>query len=130
MCSQANVVRLVVDGRLKWVGTAGRRRDYRSIRVNLREVRLLVHGPDSETISSLEFARRLGLRKQTTHALVKHGYVESTSIVRAGHQVTRIPISEVKVFRRRYVSLGELAGARGLHSSTLKAKLDARGVRP
>ena len=130
MCSQADVARLVVDGRLKWVGTTGRKRDYRSVLVDLREVRLLFHGADSKTLSVREFAQRLGLRKQTAHGLVNHGYVKSVSIMRAGHRVARIPLSEVDAFRRRYVSLGQLARIRGKRPATVKAALDAKGVLP
>jgi TniQ len=130
MCSQADLAKLILGGRLKWVGTLGRKRDYRSILVDLREVRSLVHGLDSTTISVPEFAERLGFKKQTAHSLVKHGHVKSVSTMCAGHRVARITLSEVDAFRRRYVSLGELARVRGQRPQTVKAALDARAVRP
>ncbi|MGL9620215.1 TniQ family protein [Bradyrhizobium sp. U531] len=129
-CSQVDIARLIIEGRLKWVGTMAGKSGYRSLLVDLREVRALVHGREARTISVSEFADRLGLRKQTAHALVARGYVKSAAIERAGHRIARIRPSAVKVFRQRYVSLGELARGRGLRSATMKAKLDRWGIKP
>ncbi|MBW7974594.1 TniQ family protein [Bradyrhizobium sp. BR 10289] len=129
-CAQTDIVRLILDRRLKWVGALTGKSGCRSILVDLREVRVLVHGRQARTISVDEFADRLGLRKQTAQALVARGYVKSATIERAGHRIARIQPSQVKAFHKRYVALGELARARGLHSATMKAKLDAKGIKP
>jgi len=129
-CTQADVVKLILGGKLKWVGTLGRKRDYRSILVDLSEVRLLVHGLDPQTISPLEFAKRFDFKKEVAHCLVKHGHVKAVACERAGHQVTRIPLSEAESFRRSYVSLGELSRASGRHHVTVKKALDQKGIRP
>jgi len=129
-CPQAEIAKLILDGRLKWVGTFGGKRDYRSILVDLSEVRHVAHGLDPETISTLEFAERFGVKKEVGLALVRHGHVKVVYCERAGHQVARIPSSEVKAFRRRYVSLAELSRVRRKHHVAVKKMLDRKGVLP
>jgi hypothetical protein len=130
VCSQAQVVRLILDGRLNWVGSLGGKRDYRSILIDLSEVDHVVHGLDPDTMSTQEFADRLGLKTEVGRALAKHGHVKAILCERAGHQVSRIPASEVEAFRRRYVSLGELSRLHRTNHMVVKKMLDERGVLP
>jgi hypothetical protein len=130
MCTQADVAGLILNRRLKWVGSLGPMRDYRSILVDAREVRAMVHGLDSATVSVPEFAERFGIKKQAAQRLVKEGHVECGSVECAGHRATRIPVAEADAFQRRYVSLGELRRVRGLHHTTVKKALEQMGIPP
>ena len=129
-CTQADVAKLILDGELKWVGTLGQKRDYQSILVDLSEVQRAAHALDPETISLLQFAKRFGYKKEVAHGLAKYGHINVVTHKRAGHQVSRVPLSEVEAFRQRYISLSELGRVRRQHGLTVKKALDEKGIRP
>jgi hypothetical protein len=129
-CRQDEVAKLILDGRLKWVGILYGKQRYSSILVDLAEVDIAVNGLAPDTISIAEFAKRIGLKKEAGLALVKHGHVDVSSCERAGHQVSRISVREVEAFQHRYVSLGELGRIRRKHSLTIKKTLDEKGILP
>ncbi|MBY0382807.1 MAG: hypothetical protein K2W78_12920 [Xanthobacteraceae bacterium] len=123
-------MKLILDGKLKWVGILGQKRHYQSVLVDLLEVQRAAHALGPETISQREFAKRFGFKKEVAHGLVKHGYVRGVTCERAGYQVTRIPPSEVDAFQQRYVSLAELSRVSGKSHVTVKWHLDQKGIRP
>ena len=130
VCTQAEIATLILDGRLKWIGNLGGKGGYRSILVDLSEVDALVHELDPDTISAAEFAERIGVKPGAGRALMKHGYVEAVFRQRAGHRVARISSSELAVFRKRYVSLGEISRVRGVHHPAMGKILRDAGIQP
>jgi hypothetical protein len=68
-CTQADVVKFIFDGKLKWVGTLDQKRDYRSILVDLSEVQGTAHGLDQAGLSVLEFAKELKAKKKVVYGL-------------------------------------------------------------
>ncbi|UZE51556.1 hypothetical protein ONR75_13720 [Rhodopseudomonas sp. P2A-2r] len=130
MCSQADIARFIVDGRLQCVATLKGNRDYGSILVDESEVRTLLYGVDATTLSLPDFAERGGFGRQAAQALVKYGHVESVSVVCSGHRTARISLSAATAFEERYVSLGKLSRERGEHFKTVWKALKEQGVRP
>lgn len=127
---QIDIVRLILDGKLKWVGCLGGKRDFASILVKLSEVNAAIHDLDPDTLSIAEFAARAGLKKQAAQLLVKKGIVKSVARKRAGRQVYRVSRSEVDAFRRRYATLGEISRTCGKHHPAMKKALEVAGVLP
>ena len=130
MCTQADIVKFIAEGRLKWIGVREGLRNLQSILVDWHEVRSLAHGLGPLTISLRQFADRVRVRKQAAGALVAHDHVASVSKMCGGHRTVRIPVSEAIGFQERYVSLGELAKSRDQHHQTAKKTLDQRNVQP
>lgn len=127
---QIDIVRLILDGKLKWTGCLGGKRDLASILVKLSEVNATIHGLDPDTLSVVEFAQRAGLKKQAAHHMVKLGIVKSVAGKRSGRKVYRVPRTEVYAFRRRYVTLGEISRTRGKHHPAMKKALEVEGILP
>lgn len=130
MFTQVDIVNLISEGRLKWIGVREGSRHYGSILVDWQEVRSLIHELGRDTLSLREFADQIQVRKQAAGALVAQGHVASVFKVCGGHRTIRIQASEAIAFRQRYVSLGELACNRNQHHQTTKKMLDKRGVKP
>jgi hypothetical protein len=130
VCTQAVIAKLILDGRLAWVGKLGGKEDFRSILVDLAEVEGLVHDLDPDTVSASEFAERIGVKRGAVRALVKHGCVKAVFRQRAGRRVARISLLEMEGFQRRYVSLAELSRLRRKHHKTMRKMLDGQGVLP
>ena len=127
---QTEIIKLILDGKLKWIGCLDGKRDFTSILVNLAEVDAAIHGLDLDTLSVAKFAEQAFLKKQAAQVLVKQGIVRSISHKRAGHEVRRVPRSEVDTFRRRYVTLGELSRNRRTHHMAVLKSLKADGILP
>jgi hypothetical protein len=127
---QIDIVRLILDGKLKWTGSLGGKRDLTSILVKLSEVNAAIHGLDPDTLSIAEFAEVSALKKQAAQLAVKRGIVKSVARKRAGRKVYRIPRSEAEAFRRRYITLGELSRSLGKHHTTVLKSLRAKGILP
>ena len=127
-CQQTEIAELILNGKVKWIGCLGAKRDFTSILVKLSEVDAAIHGLDPDTLSVAEFAKQACLKKQAAQILVKRGIVRSITRKRAGHQVGRVPRGEVDAFRRRYVTLGELSRNRRKHHATVLKSLEAHGI--
>lgn len=130
MCTEADIVKLVVAERLQHVQTLEGQAPYRSILVDWREVRSIIHGVDPATLSLREFADRIGVRKQAAGALAAYGHVSAVATTCGGHRTLRIKVPDATTFQQTFVSLGELASSRDQHHQTTKKTLDERGLRP
>jgi hypothetical protein len=126
--SQTEIVRLIFDGKLRWIGRLGGKRGFPSVLVKLSEVDALIHGFDPDTLSVDEFAARAGLKKQAAQILVKRGIVGSIVRKRARHKVCRVPRSQIGAFRRCYVS--ELSRTRRKHHAAVMKSLENEGILP
>lgn len=127
---QTEIVKLILDGKLKWTGRLGGKPDFSSILVKVSEVNAILHDLRPDTLSIAEFAKKAGLKKQAAQVLVKRGIVRSIASKRAGHLVRRVPFGEVEVFRGRYVTLGELSRDRRKHHASMRKSLEAEGIVP
>lgn len=127
---QTEIVKLILDGKLKWVGRVGRKPDLSSILVKLSEVNAVIHDLRPDTLSIAEFAKKAGLKKRAAQVLVKRGIVRSIASKRAGHLVRRVPVAEVDAFRRRYVTLGEISRERRRHHAAVLKSLEDDGILP
>jgi hypothetical protein len=131
-CSAAEIVRFILDKKLKWVGRQAGVDGYLSVLVNLEEIRGLVRGEDHGGLTPYEVACTLGVTDRVARMLIRLGHLKTVSTI---NPINRCPQSvvmpaEVERFQRKYVSLFGLAKERGRHFRKLKQELDEAGVEP
>jgi lambda repressor-like predicted transcriptional regulator len=129
-CSAAEIVRLILDGKLPTY--ASTRRGYIGIRVDPLAVGKALQRPEAAGLSLRKAARELGTSDDALEALIAEKHIASFVGI---NPVNRCPqrlvaAKEVKRFKRAYVSLWALSKERAVHIATMKAKLDRAGVKP
>lgn len=129
-CSAADIVRLILDGKLRTSRGAGR--GYMGILVDAVAVRKLVRGPETGALSLRDTARAIGTSDLALEALIAAGHVAAytgTNPVNRCPQ-TLVAEAELERFKAKFVSLWALSRKRRIHIATLRSKLDDAGVGP
>jgi hypothetical protein len=129
-CSAADIVRLVLDGKLRTTGGPGR--GYMGILVDAVAVRKLVRGPETGARSLRDAARAIGTSDLVLDALIAAGHIVAhtgTNPVNRCPQ-TLVAEAELERFKASFVSLWMLSKERRMHIATLRSKLDEAGVGP
>jgi hypothetical protein len=131
-CRATEIVDLILQRRLAWVGRLASVRGYNGILVEDREIRERVRGPELVGYTLNDTYKRLRINSYAVNALVEHGILK-TVIQR--HPASRtplriVPFSEFDRFQGRYITLFEAARILGLHHMVLKKALIAQGVKP
>lgn len=131
-CSSVEVLRLILDRKLEWVGRHADLQGYMSALVDVREIRGKVRGADKGGYTGLELKEKLSTTAKVASALIKHGHLATRTVINPVNRCPTVvvPQAEVARFAREYVSLFTLARQRGLHHMVVKKALDADGVAP
>jgi hypothetical protein len=130
--SAADIIRLIVDGRLETKKATGSVRGYLSILVDPAQVAKALHGPETDGVPLRDAARRVGTSDRVLDALIEHGHIAKFV---AANPVNKCPqnlvaVKELERFRSRYVSLWTLAKEQKLHMASMKILLEAAGLEP
>jgi len=130
--SLAAITSMVMRGQLRHVTRAVGGHGFRTLRVDMNEIRAAAEHDRNAQRTIDEVARELRVTRFTALALVKEGHLAATS--------ARSPLSRRKVlvvdrsvlaaFASNYVSLSTLAERREIRSGVLKGQLDAAGAVP
>ena len=126
------VVAMILDGTLAWVGRLAGERGYLAILVDGDEVRRKAAAPALPGLAAYKVARELGTTPRVVKGLVTVGALR---VKQAKNPVTRTPVeivafADLERFRATFVSVVELAAERREHPFTLKGKLSRSGVQP
>jgi hypothetical protein len=126
------VVRLILDRKLAWVGRRVDMTGYASVLVEAAEVKQRVRGEAENVMSSLEVERELRTTFAVVKALIAHGKLPSRRIVnpRTRHSMIVVSRGDFEEFRAEYVSLSELAEERGCNLRKVLVELRDRGINP
>jgi len=131
-CSAADVVRLILDRKLAWVGRLGGKSGYLSVLVDVEEIRGRTRGPEHGGVTQREMSKRLHTTDGVVRALMKGKHL-GTFIARdpVNHcPVVLIRPEEAERFQREYVSLFALAKEGGSHFRQVLKELDGQGTEP
>jgi hypothetical protein len=131
-CSAANIIRLVLDKKLSWVGRLIGTDGYLSVLVDVDEIRAKTRGPEHGGVTQCEMTELLCTSDGVVHALIKAKNLK-TFIARdpINHcPAVLIRADDAKKFQHKYVSLFALAKERGRHFKAVKNELAAAGVEP
>jgi hypothetical protein len=131
-CSAAEIVRLILDRRLAWVGRLVGVAGYMSVLVDFEEIRRHVRGPALAGLTAQMVQQALRTTHKVVKALIGAGFLPRTRFVNPSNRcpVDLVSRADFEAFRAEYATLFELAEARGVHHLVLKAALAAKGVRP
>jgi hypothetical protein len=131
-CSAANIIRLVLDKKLGWVGHLIGADGYLAVLVDVDEIRAKTRGPEHGGVTQCEMTELLCTSDGVVHALMKAKNLK-TFIARdpINHcPAVLIRADDAKRFQQKFVSLFALAKERGKHFKAVKNELDAAGVEP
>ncbi|SNB71711.1 TniQ protein [Rhodoblastus acidophilus] len=132
-CSAAEIVRMILDRKLNWVGRLTTKDKYMSVLVDLQEVKAKTQ--NLQPLDGLT-AQQVQQALKTTHAVVRalidEGILRQEKHI---HPVNRCPVmitphAEFKSFQETYVSLTELAKKADTHPLTLKKLLYEMDIDP
>jgi hypothetical protein len=131
-CSAADILRLILDRSLKWVGRLVSERGYLSVLVDVEEIRSHVRGSEPAGVTRRPASKILRTNDTVVDALIKAGKLK-TFIGR--DPVNRCPqilisFADLERFSQHYVSLFQLADERGQHFRRVLKTLDAEGITP
>jgi hypothetical protein len=131
-CSAMEIVKLIFDRTPIWIGRDPKQRGYRSVLVDIDEIRAAVRLPDHGGLSLRKAATRLTTNDGVVQRLIECGYLGATSAInpvnRCPEQV--IDPAEIDRFRATYISLHVLARARRAHLPHVARDLARAGITP
>jgi len=129
-CSAPEIINLILDGRLRWVGRLRSATGYLSVIVNVDEVRALIRLPDHGGLSLREVERRIQTSTMAVKALIREGHLPAQEAINPTNRCpqTIVMPADLEEFRATFVSLSELAKERGLASRRLMGELREGGV--
>jgi len=131
-CGAAEIVRLILDRQLAWVGCKVGDRGYASVLVNADEIKRLVRGNHGDDLTFEAVRDHLRTADRVIHALVRDGFLPTRQAISPLNRCpyTAVPRQALAAFIAEYGSLHEIARERGLHFLVLKKRLDANGIEP
>ena len=116
-CSAMEIVKLILDHQLHWVGSWTATTGYQSILVDVVEIKRLIHGEHGDNLTMRQAASILGTTDRVLSALVQNQLLASESQISPKNRCPYIavPRKSVEAFKAQYASLHELARSRGKH---------------
>jgi hypothetical protein len=130
-CSAAEIIRLILDGKLVTRTLPGKPR-YMGILVEAKAVRAAVVGQKPDGLSLRKAAREIGTSDRALEALIRLGHIQATTVISPVNRCpqTLVRNAEIAEFKATYVSLSVLAKERGVYVPTLRKRLDRADIRP
>jgi hypothetical protein len=131
-CQSAEVVRLILDRKLDWVGTLTSKEKYLSVLVDIDEVKSKTRLTPLDGLTARQVEKALKTSTAAVRALIDNGILKTERRVNPINRcpVDIVPTADFEKFRATYVSLFELAKERGMHHMKLKKELAERNIRP
>jgi hypothetical protein len=131
-CSAVEIVRLIQETKLSWIGRRSGVRGFLSVLVNVDEVRPFAAGEALRGLTIGQAVSKLHTNDRVLKGLIKVGAIQT---VKQRHPVARnmqtiITHEEIARFNDEFVSLFILARQRGKHMPILLQELQALGVQP
>ncbi|NIX77351.1 TniQ family protein [Microvirga terricola] len=131
-CGAAEIVHLILDKKLRWVGRKANERGYASILVNTEEVKRLVRSDHGDDLTRRQVETLLRTSTRVVDALVANGILPTKPAISPLNRCPymAIPKRALDAFMVEYGSLQEIARERGFHFMALKRRLMAKNIEP
>lgn len=132
-CGLADIVRMLIERRLKKVGLARLPKGFAALLVDPDEVKSLLPKKDKPFMAQNEASKRMGLSAATVAALIKGGHLPSTvaSVPGAHGPVNAIRPQDADAFTARYITLARAAEVMRVRCYRVARKIiEAEGVMP
>ncbi|GAB1581903.1 TniQ family protein [Phyllobacterium phragmitis] len=130
--SQADALRLLLDGKVKAARIAKGKKGLRAIEVCLDELVALTHPEVPDGISLRKVEQALGTTTATVRALVDGGHLPFRLELHSanGRRNRYVAAEDLEAFAARYITLRNLASRTGRQIGKLHAEISASGVKP
>lgn len=131
-----DILTLIIDGKLEFVGQQIGRTKISDILVNRDELRDLLYGPEEpqpETKLTIEQARKaLHLNTETIAWFMREGYLPATQHwdERRRRHYRLLDKTDLNAFADTYVSLGALAAEARIQANHVARRLERNGIIP
>lgn len=129
-----DLLALVLDGRLRWVGRLGDGDRYEHLMIDVEEVRALRQGrSERKGLFTAEVQERLrGLPAKSVNALAQLGFLTRSSEFCAGRMRSYRTITResVEAFLADFVACGEIQAMTGVSAPQVARRLSAAGIAP
>lgn len=131
-CSIVDIVTMILDDRLSWVGRLRGTSGVHSIMVDPQEVRSNINRRQMQGLTMQKAERYMHISHQVRQALIRVGAIVTTRELHPtlNHLVEVISLDEIERFNRTYVSLSELARELKQSLATVRGTLASAGFYP
>jgi hypothetical protein len=131
-CSAADVVRLIIEKRLAWVGRLKAVRGYNAVLVDVDQVKAAVVGPGHGGLPLRTVSQKLGTTDRVVTTLVNGKHLATFTARNPVNRCmqTLVAPAELARFQKTYVPLHVLAKERKRFQVAVKTELDAAGIKP
>lgn len=130
--SAVDVLRLILDRKLSWVGNLSKEKGYMAVLVDVAEVRAKTRGRETGGLTQRPAARKLQTTDKVVGKLIRYKrlktYIERNPVNRCKH--TLVSHAEIERFYRTYVSLATLARERNESIGAVSKLLTTRRIEP
>ncbi|SDO22392.1 TniQ protein [Methylobacterium phyllostachyos] len=131
-CGAHEIIHLIRDRRLNFVGRDPTIRGYLGILVDLDEIETHVHGKPLDGLTARAIEKRLRTTTAIVVKLLDKGYIPSRSVT---NPINRCPVrvvslTDMAAFETKYVLLSELARVFETNALQMGIRLDRAGAKP
>lgn len=131
-CSTIEIVRLVLDRKLSWVGRRTSERGFAALLVRVSEIRSILRGSMDGWLTAKTIETTMRTNTKVVRRLIDLGYLRTEEIV---SPLNRCPVRVVgqaafDEFRQEYTTLFEAMDTTGIHFRKIQKRLTAIGVEP
>lgn len=128
--SLADIIQLILDRKVKWVGRLPKIRGIKALVLKLDEVKTLVRGPTVDGLPAVRAHRLLGISARILRQIARRGLIKTVRGVDPVNRCPRLlfPLDELERFQAKYISFYLLKEGRS--AKTLRKELAAQGIKP
>ncbi|MDP3256711.1 TniQ family protein [Bosea sp. (in: a-proteobacteria)] len=131
-CSRSDIVKLVLDDQLRWVGRKANHLGIGSLVVDLTEVVAHVRSDADRDLTFWECVEALGAGPRVVHSLTRNGILPATHAAnpRRTQPCMTIPMGALRSFKDQYISLHDVSRAHGRPMHLVRQDLLRHGINP
>lgn len=131
-CGAHEVIRLILDRKLGWVGQDEAVPGYLGILVNANEVKRFVQGAPLDGLTARAIEKRLGTSTKVVVGLIEKGYLPTRTCI---NPINRCPVQIVdnavfNAFDKKYILLLEMANIFDTIPVVMMRRLEDAGIQP
>ncbi|MCJ2030446.1 TniQ family protein [Methylobacterium sp. J-043] len=131
-CGAHEVIRLILNRKLGWVGRDTAVPGYLGVLVNANEVKRLVQGAPLDGLTARAVEKRLGTSTKVVVRLVEKGYLPTRTCI---NPINRCPVKIVdnavfNAFDKKYILLSEMAKIFETTPVRMMRRLEDAGIEP
>lgn len=131
-CGSMEIVRLILDRKLPWVGRLATVHGFAAIHVRLSEVRSAVQGSMEGWLTAKAIEHKLNTNTKVVRNLIDFGYLKSQKIKSPLNRcpVTVVSDGDFRCFDEKYISLFEIMRTTKIHFLQVKKRFKSINVVP